>query len=103
MWSKLLVPPRSIFAEAQKPLLGTNSFPKTQGPRYIKGMAISAAFTFFTGFLAFGLRCLLVWENQKLDKMHSSRTNGVVSHPGGEGQESEVGEENYGPAFRYIL
>ena len=66
-------------------------------------MAISAAFTFFTGFLAFGLRCLLVWENQKLDKTHGSRTNTVVNQPDGQGQELEVGVENYGPAFRYVL
>lgn len=101
-----LVSPMSIFAKAQKPLLGTNSFPKNQEPKYIKGMAISAAFTFFTGVLAFGLRCLLVWENQKLDKLHGSRKNRAINQPGGaggEGQESEVGEENYGPAFRYIL
>lgn len=96
----------SFSAEAQKPLLGTNSFPKNQEPRYIKGMAISAAFTFFTGVLAFGLRCLLVWENQKLDKLHGSRKTRVSKQPGGagaEGQESDFGEENYGPAFRYIL
>ncbi len=86
-----------------KPLLGTNSFPTNQSPRYIKGMGISAAFTFFTGVLAFGLRCLLVWENQKLDKLHGSRKNRIAILPGGEIQESNVGEENYGPAFRYIL
>ena len=66
-------------------------------------MAISAAFTFFTGFLAFGLRCLLVWENQKLDKTHGSQTNRVVNQPDGQGQELGVGVENYGPAFRYVL
>ena len=65
-------------------------------------MAISAAFTFFTGILAFVLRCLLVWENRKFDEVHGSR-NRAVNQPGGEAQESEVGEENYGPAFRYIL
>ena len=64
-------------------------------------MAISAAFTFFTGLLAFGLRCLLVWENRKLDNVHGPWKMGGQS--GGEGLESEVGEENYGPAFRYIL
>lgn len=93
----------SIFANPQKPLLGTNSFPTNESPRYIKGMAISAAFTFFTGFLALGLRCLLVWENRKLDKVHGSNKNRVVTKPGAEGQESEVGEENYGPTFRFIL
>ncbi|KAL2057966.1 hypothetical protein ABVK25_001583 [Lepraria finkii] len=85
------------------PLLGTNVFPTNESPRYIKGMAISAAFTFFTGVLAFGLRCLLVYENKKLDQKYGSNDNRVVNQPGAEGQESEVGEENYGPTFRYIL
>lgn len=66
-------------------------------------MAISAAFTFFTGVLAFGLRCLLVYENKKLDQKYGSNENRVVNQPGAEGQESEIGEENYGPTFRYIL
>lgn len=66
-------------------------------------MAISAAFTFFTGVLAFGLRCLLVWENSKLDKKYGSNKSRVVNQPGAQGAESEVGEENYGPTFRYIL
>lgn len=90
----------SIGANPQKPLLGTNSFPTSEGPRYVKGMAISAAFTFFTGLLALGLRCLLVWENRKLDKVHGSNKDKVVNRPGVEGPESEVGEENYGPSFR---
>ncbi|CAD6584030.1 MAG: hypothetical protein ASARMPREDX12_001511 [Alectoria sarmentosa] len=85
------------------PLLGTNSFPTNESPRYIKGMAISAAFTFFTGFLALGLRCLLVWENRKLDKVHGFDKTRVVNQRGEEEQESEVGEENYGPKFRFIL
>ena len=41
----------------------------------------------------------LVWENRKLDKVHGSNKNRVLNQPG-EGQESEVGEENYGPTFR---
>ncbi len=76
-----------------QPLLGTNVFPTDEKPRYIEGMAISAAFTFFTGVLAFGLRSLLVWENRKLDQKYGSNKNRVVSQPGAEGVESEVGEE----------
>lgn len=83
--------------------MGTNIFPTNESPRYIKGMAVSAAFTFFTGFLAFGLRTLLVWENEKLDKKYGSNKGRIVNQPGAEGQESEIGEENYGPTFRYIL
>ena len=86
------------------PLLGTNVFPTAEGPRYIKGMAISAAFTFFTGVLAFSLRCLLVYENRKLDKKYGSNKDRAVNQPGARAvEESEVGEENYGPSFRYVL
>lgn len=66
-------------------------------------MAISAAFTFFTGFLAFSLRCLLAWENKRLDRVHGSSKGRVANQPGGEEQVSRVGEENYGPTFRYVL
>ena len=66
-------------------------------------MAISAAFTFFTGLLAFGLRSLLVWENRKLDQKYGSSASRPVDPLHGESEESEVGEENYGPTFRYIL
>lgn len=83
------------------PLLGTNVFPPAEGPRYIKGMAISAAFTFFTGVLAFGLRTLLVWENRKLDQKYGSRGIRDTGEVKGDGM--AVGEENYGPNFRYVL
>lgn len=86
-----------------KPLLGTNVFPNHQGPRYIKGMAISAAFTFFTGVLAFGLRTLLVWENSKLDRKYGSRKSRESDEFSGLEAGCEVGEEDYGPAFRYVL
>ena len=85
------------------PLLGTNVFPTNEGPRYIKGMAISAAFTFFTGLLAFGLRTLLQWENRKLDRKHGSVAERKDNRLDGEGEGVAVGEENYGPTFRYIL
>ena len=41
----------------------------------------------------------LVWENRKLDKLHGSNKNRMLNQSV-EGQESEVGEENYGPTFR---
>lgn len=86
------------------PLLGTNVFPPAEGPRYIKGMAISAAFTFFTGVLAFGLRTLLVWENRKLDQKYGSRGDRDTGDTGeAKGGGMAVGEENYGPNFRYVL
>ena len=78
-------------------------FPTDEGPRYTKGMAISAAFTFFTGVLAFGLRTLLVWENRKLDEKYGSDHDRAVNQPGAKGEGMEVGEENYGPKFRFVL
>lgn len=86
------------------PLLGTNIFPKSEGPRYVKGQSICAAFIFFNGLLAFGLRRMLVWENKKLDEKYGSRVAPTVSRTGDQtGKESAVAEENYGPTFRYIL
>ena len=85
------------------PLLGTNIFPPGEAPRYTKGMAVSAAFTFFTGILAFGLRCLLLYENRKLDEKHGPVKDQPMNQHGAEGEEMGVGEENYGPKFRFIL
>lgn len=99
--SKALI--QNTYAKALQPLLGTNVFPEHERPRNVKGMAISAAFTFFTGLLAFGLRTLLAWENRKLDEKYGSNKTRPVNQPGAQGQESDVGEENYGPTFRYIL
>jgi hypothetical protein len=51
----------------------------------------------FNGVLAFGLRCLLMWENKKLDRKY-----GVARRVDGEGKVG-VGDENDGPRFRYVL
>ena len=64
-------------------------------------MSICAAFTFFTAFLAAGLRVLLVWENKRLDEKHGA--NVMVRREGTGNEEPAVGEENYGPSFRYML
>lgn len=87
-----------------QPLLGTNIFGTDEAPRYTKGMSICAAFTFFIGILAFGLRTLLVWENKKLDTLYGSHIyEGNKSKDQSHNGEGTVGEENYGPHFRYIL
>ena len=80
------------------PLLGTNIFPATDGPRYVRGFGICAAFIFFNGALALGLRTLLVWENRKLDRLHGDREEAR-----GRAKESGEAEENYGAGFRYVL
>ena len=86
------------------PLLGTNIFNKSDEPRYIKGMSICAAFTFFTGFLAFGLRLLLARENRKRDQEHGTLEEIAARRTGDPSRyESMEGEEDYGATFRNIL
>lgn len=80
------------------PFLGTNVFPDAEAPRYVKGMSICAAFMFFTTLLALGLRCLLVWENRRLDTKY-----GPKIEPDPATGKAPVGEENYGANFRYVL
>ncbi|RJE26498.1 Major Facilitator Superfamily [Aspergillus sclerotialis] len=81
------------------PFLGTNVFPENEGPRYIKGQAICAAFMFFTTLLALGLRFLLVWENKQLDKKYGN----AAERPTGEKGDETVAEENYGATYRFML
>jgi dipeptide/tripeptide permease len=79
------------------PLLGTNIFPATDGPRYVKGQSVCAAFMFFNALLALSLRLLLAWENKKLDQKYgkpdhskaSAKTRVELDAP-------QVGQENYG-------
>jgi retrograde regulation protein 2 len=82
------------------PLLGTRIFPTSQGPRYVEGQSICAAFMFFNAFLALGLRTLLVWENKRLDRKYGVATENPVE---ADQTDPDAGEENYGSAFRYIL
>ena len=86
------------------PLLGTNVYPASDGPRYVKGQSICAAFIFFNALLAFGLRTLLVRENKKLDEKHGLRGEGAITRADIlAGKESAVAEENYSPTYRYVL
>ncbi|KAL4784302.1 major facilitator superfamily domain-containing protein [Aspergillus varians] len=75
------------------PFLGTNVFPDSDGPRYIRGQSICAAFMLFNAVLALSLRFLLVWENKRLDKQHGPQNQPTVQQKG-----QAVGEENYGMA-----
>lgn len=81
------------------PILGTRVYPSTDGPFYVKGQSVCAAFMFFTTILAFALRTLNAWENKKLDqqfgRLEELREEVVDSQWGG--------EDDYGPRFRYIL
>ncbi|RMY75691.1 hypothetical protein D0863_02423 [Hortaea werneckii] len=89
------------------PLLGTNIYPDSDGPEYVKGHSICAAFLFFTTLLALGLRTLLVWENKKLDKTYGTleeqRARAASASVGNAKEQAEQGLENYGPMYRYVL
>ena len=50
---------------------------------------------FFTAFLAFTLRSLLVHDNKMLDRKQGDAT--------GQDQSNVTAAENYGPYFSYVL
>ncbi|KAF2739561.1 MFS general substrate transporter [Polyplosphaeria fusca] len=88
------------------PLLGTRLYPAKEGPFYVKGQSVCAAFMFFTTLLVILLRTILVFENKKLDKkygtvaqqkqaLHEAEVRGE--------RKGEVAVENYGPMYRYVL
>ncbi|KAI1377108.1 MFS general substrate transporter [Hypoxylon crocopeplum] len=79
------------------PFLGNNIFPTRQGPRYVEGMSICAAFMFFSALLAIAQRVLLAWENSKLDRKYGSVAKDRIV------ESKDVAAENYGPNFRYVL
>ena len=47
------------------PLVGVHLYPESEGPFYVKGMAICAGFMAAVGALAIGLRKILATENRK--------------------------------------
>jgi MFS family permease len=65
------------------PLVGTSIFPDEDGPYYVKGMSICAAFMLFVGFLAAILRWVLIRENRKLNNGRSAEYAGVPLDEGG--------------------
>ncbi|TID22405.1 MFS general substrate transporter [Venturia nashicola] len=89
------------------PLLGTRMYPAKQGPYYVKGMSVCAAFMFFTTLLALGLRTLLWWENKKLNKQYGTvedqKARAAVAELRGERADNMIAVENYGPMYRYVL
>ncbi|KAJ5214965.1 Major facilitator superfamily domain general substrate transporter [Penicillium chermesinum] len=79
------------------PFLGTNVFPDSEAPRFLRGMWICAAFMLFNTFLALVLRFYLVWMNKGLDKKYGPK---VAVDP----SKKELSpEDNYGAGFRYAL
>lgn len=89
------------------PLLGTRMYPTNEAPYYVKGQSVCAAFLFFCCLLALTLRTLLVWENKKLDKQYGTIAQQKLAMQEaaarGDSKGGEVGVENYGPLFRYVL
>lgn len=80
------------------PLFGTRLYPVSEGIYYVKGMAICAAFLYFSAILAFTLRCYLVWENKKADEREAA----MGINQDGE-KVGNVGIENDGFGFRNVL
>lgn len=88
------------------PLLGTRLYPSTDKPYYRVGMWTCAAFMLFNGLLAFGLRCLLIWENKRLDQKYGTIETIAAGQEGNKkvnDVDFKSGAENDGPRFRYIL
>lgn len=89
------------------PLLGTRLYPSGEGPFYVKGQSVCAAFMFFTTLLVIGLRILLAWENKKLDQKYGTieeqKARLAEAQEQGQAATQAVAVENYGPMFRYVL
>ncbi|GAA5977103.1 hypothetical protein JCM11641_001302 [Rhodosporidiobolus odoratus] len=52
------------------PFLGTRLYPTTEGPYYVKGMAVSCGFMFFAAIVVLILRLLLIRENRQRDRLY---------------------------------
>ena len=48
------------------PLVGTRLYPESEGPYYVKGMAVCGGFMFAVGGLAWVLRLILRKENERI-------------------------------------
>jgi dipeptide/tripeptide permease len=81
------------------PVLGTRLYPTTEGPYYVKGMAVCSAFMFFNAILALILRQYLVWQNKKSD----IREAAVTAAMEGDEKTGVVAVENEGFGYRNIL
>ncbi|KAI9874998.1 MAG: hypothetical protein M1830_004960 [Pleopsidium flavum] len=82
------------------PVLGTRLYPMVEGPRYVKGMSICAAFMFFNGLLALTLRTYLVWQNKKAEGREAEVQNAMTTD---DEKMSQVAVENEGYGFRNVL
>lgn len=86
------------------PLLGTRLYPASEGPHYTKGHAVCAGFLFFNALLALTLRVLYWRENRMLDRKYGTLEEiAERSKTHGDSDAAQVGVENFGESFRYIL
>lgn len=88
------------------PIVGTRLYPKDEGPFYVKGQSVCAAFMFLFCILALALRTMLVWENKKLDEKYGTleQQRAAMEESAARGErKGVVAEENYSPMFRYVL
>ena len=81
------------------PVLGTRLYPAAEGPYYVKGMAICAAFMYFNGFLALTLRTYLAYQNKQSDRREAE----VRAAMQADEKTGLVAVENEGFGYRYIL
>lgn len=65
------------------PLVGTSVFPEEDGPFYVKGMFVCAAFMFLVGILAIILRTVLKRQNLKAKKSESGEYASIPLEDGG--------------------
>jgi MFS family permease len=65
------------------PLVGTSIFPEEDGPFYVRGMFICAAFMLLVGILAAILRVVLKRQNLKARKAGSGEYAGIPLEEGG--------------------
>ena len=82
------------------PLVGVRLFPESDGPYYVRGMAVCAVFMVGVGFLAVGLVLYLRRENRMLDLKEKEEG---WEMDGGDGEGLMGKRRRTRPAFRYIL
>ncbi|KAF5357247.1 hypothetical protein D9756_006669 [Leucocoprinus leucothites] len=75
-------------------VLGSHLFPKTQGPRYIKGFAITCALEFLAVVCAIILTISYRWENARRNKIYGKPRPGVKINT------LELADK--APEFRYV-
>ncbi|ORX95800.1 major facilitator superfamily domain-containing protein [Clohesyomyces aquaticus] len=78
------------------PLVGTSIFPEEDGPWYVRGMAICAAFMLLVGVLAGILRVVLSAQNRRARNGKETRYQGVAVDEGG-------GNRGEKKAFEFML